>query len=741
MKSLLTFFLLVAVFLTSQSVLAKKHPDKKKEDVGNPPASLGSSLLLIGTSSAQTVDKILKGIESLGRRTEQLSSQERNFLFGYANYRLGRWEDAEGFFKKCDSYAVPADHLLFYRAQAALGLKEFERAADFFADLVENHGGSVWALESRIGFAKALISLSRFEQARQNLEYYLKSTQLRQEAFEANLLMVRSYMEEGDKSETALRLQSLVVNVSDEIELVKAEGLVKEADKRLGTDLIRWMNDGDTQFEIADSLMKNMQWNDAILHLRLALEGKTLSYENRSDAKWLYARAHFRAHLYKEVIPLFEDMLKDGGGGLRLTLLQHLASGYARVDDYEHAILLRRKIMREYEHNPSVVLDSSSKIAFLLVDDGLYREAINAWEDVLRIKRGKSQRITALWYLAWSHYKLKEYETAVARFTALLKDRSSQKIKDRIMYWKAQSLEHMGRKEEARQLYREILGDHPLGYYGVLAKRRLEGDQRGFDDFALTSLAKPRREKKAPYHISIGKIMPSAPHISRAVFFDHLDLHEEAARELRAALAEKTDPDIILKLAAGNFAHDVAYQLVYQRYVSILHSMPARSDGFERFVWEMSYPEAYKPVVERLAGKNPDPRLVYAIMRAESNFRPAVVSPAGAVGLMQLMPVTAQKMAKELSNKVFDTRDLYKPAKNIEYGISYLKKLNSLFPNNHVAVIAAYNAGEEAVGRWLGHGYSQDVEEFIEEIPYDETNLYVKKVMMSYWILQQLYTH
>jgi soluble lytic murein transglycosylase len=343
-----------------------------------------------------------------------------------------------------------------------------------------------------------------------------------------------------------------------------------------------------------------------------------------------------------------------------------------------------------------------------------------------------------MWYLAWSYYMQKDYDKAIERINGLLGGKENHKMEDRLLYWKARCLEFLGRNDEARSLYSEILGDHPIGYYGVLSKRHLDGDEREFANFGLVSPEKSSKAKNATEYPAYEKVRPTSPHLSKAFFFDRLSLHEEAARELAAASGEKADTNLILTLAARNFAHDIAFQIVYQRYASILRSTPVHS-GFENFIWEMSYPESYKPVVERLAGKTLDPRLVYAIMRAESNFRPRVVSPAGAVGLMQLMPVTAQKMAMEIGNRGFDTRDLYRPSKNIEYGIEYLNKLDNLFPDNTVAIIASYNAGEEAVGRWLKHGYSNDVEEFIEEIPYDETNLYVKKVMMSYWILQRLY--
>jgi len=106
---------------------------------------------------------------------------------------------------------------------------------------------------------------------------------------------------------------------------------------------------------------------------------------------------------------------------------------------------------------------------------------------------------------------------------------------------------------------------------------------------------------------------------------------------------------------------------------------------------------------------------------------------------MQLMPTTANRMMGESGDNRIDRRDLYRPAINIMLGTQYLKILDEMFPGNSVAVIASYNAGEEAVARWLANGRMNDIEEWIEEIPYSETNLYVKKVLASYWNYKRLY--
>lgn len=126
-------------------------------------------------------------------------------------------------------------------------------------------------------------------------------------------------------------------------------------------------------------------------------------------------------------------------------------------------------------------------------------------------------------------------------------------------------------------------------------------------------------------------------------------------------------------------------------------------------------------------------KFVDSIIEQESKFRVNAVSRTGAIGLMQLMPATAAKLARESGNCDFDPKELFDPTTNVTLGKKYLLNLMQILKNEHVYVIASYNAGEEAVGRWVKNTDTKDIEEFIEEIPYEETNNYVKKVLTNYW--------
>lgn len=149
----------------------------------------------------------------------------------------------------------------------------------------------------------------------------------------------------------------------------------------------------------------------------------------------------------------------------------------------------------------------------------------------------------------------------------------------------------------------------------------------------------------------------------------------------------------------------------------------------------------YKEIIFKEAKRRRlDPYFVLGLIRQESHFRPDVVSGAGAMGLMQLIPQTALRLVQISGRKHFQWADLFDPQFNVSLGCLYLKFLKELFSGRHERIIAGYNAGEEAVSRWLKTREKESAIFFIEEIPYDQTQLYVQKVLVNYWSAAWNYT-
>jgi peptidoglycan lytic transglycosylase len=152
---------------------------------------------------------------------------------------------------------------------------------------------------------------------------------------------------------------------------------------------------------------------------------------------------------------------------------------------------------------------------------------------------------------------------------------------------------------------------------------------------------------------------------------------------------------------------------------------------FRRTINEFTLPLDYQDVIRtQAAEKHLDPALVAAVIYAETKFDPRPSS-AGAEGLMQLMPQTAQFLAHRSGATTFTQTDLGTPSVNIAYGSYYLRYLLDEYRQNKVLALAAYNAGEANVNRWVASARASDRQLTISDIPFPETRDYVARVLQA----------
>lgn len=151
------------------------------------------------------------------------------------------------------------------------------------------------------------------------------------------------------------------------------------------------------------------------------------------------------------------------------------------------------------------------------------------------------------------------------------------------------------------------------------------------------------------------------------------------------------------------------------------------------------FPVPYKDQVKFHSGTRIDPFFVYSVMRQESTFNFQIVSPAGACGLLQIMPATGRMLAKQEGLANFDPSQLYNAYLNIRLGIRYLVDLKAEYKDDYMYVLGNYNAGPKPTRRWQAAGAGLPWDIRAEDISYWETRDYVKRVMGNYWIYQEIY--
>jgi soluble lytic murein transglycosylase len=297
-------------------------------------------------------------------------------------------------------------------------------------------------------------------------------------------------------------------------------------------------------------------------------------------------------------------------------------------------------------------------------------------------------------------------------------------------YFRARVSELSGDAEDAQRRYAAILGDHPLGYYMLLAYARLRAMSEPMARAAVASSV----ARESPGALVVGD-HPELSSASFARFVSLLEVGEVdwARREAQAGglVAEGVDPEVVWAVAwlyeqAG--APDVGHSFTRARLHDFREHWPA---GRWRLAWEVAYPRVWDGVVAREseATRVPTP-LTWAIMREESAFNPDAHSVADAIGLMQLIVPTARATARG-TVLPSDEESLRRPEVSIALGTRLLSSLRASFPSDPALAIAAYNGGSAAVRRWLGERGGEDFDVFVERIPFEETRAYLKRVLSS----------
>jgi len=326
----------------------------------------------------------------------------------------------------------------------------------------------------------------------------------------------------------------------------------------------------------------------------------------------------------------------------------------------------------------------------------------------------------SLWRLGWLAYGKRDAHGAQKSWTRLAELGSAGAYRMPAVYWTGRARELAG-GTDAADLYNQILAEAPRSYYGMLAAARLGRTREGG---IAGQIALPREPRTA---------LSDDSGLARVVLLRRINLVEEAAAELESAVQGAAGDPVRLYGMASVYIEAERYHMALRIMRRHFQTLAATGDpSLPRAFWEMYYPYAWRDEMRDAAQRRGiDPYLVAAVVREESSYYPRAVSRAGARGLMQLMPATARLMAPP--------GDLDDPGFNIELGTRFLAGLIREFNDPRLA-IAAYNAGPKNVRQWMSTRRTDDLEAFVEQIPFDETRLYVKRVVLSWDEYRRIYS-
>lgn len=441
-----------------------------------------------------------------------------------------------------------------------------------------------------------------------------------------------------------------------------------------------------------------------------------------TKAEALHARgwALYHARQFERAAEVLTEASKHGGEHAAHDLF-HAARALSRAHKDDRAIAVYGEVSRRFKSS-SYAEQARFLSARLLFVGGRWKEAAVAYSAYVK-RHTKEGRFTGQvrYEQAVSLLAAGQHDKAAKALGALAEAETKDHEAASLRELTAVALEGAGKKPAAVKLYRQVVEERPLSFAALAAATRLEA-------LGHPKPAPIEPPKLGPVRSELAVELPAKARLLHSLGFDadaerELEGHEEAIRRQHAPRGDEA-----LCRMYGSLGPAARRYRVGQRAArpEDLNRAPAPDT---RWLWDCVYPRPYEDLVRSAEQKWGLPNdLIYAVMRQESAFAPAVVSPANAVGLLQLIPPTAQNAAKELE-LTFEPLLLSSPAYNIRLGSFYLSKVLGTFGGNVALAAAAYNAGPSAVSRWLETGEKLPLDVFVARIPYDETRVYVSRVV------------
>ncbi|MBI4686181.1 MAG: transglycosylase SLT domain-containing protein [Nitrospirae bacterium] len=674
--------------LCPSAVLADNEPAK------TPEKQFKDAVNFFNSASLREAEAVLLQL------TEDEQQKGRVFFLLGRIYKEQRvFDKAEEYFKKSvDSYPVLRDYALKSLADIYIASERFDKALEILPQ-IQNR---ILLKDVRKSEIMALLGAKQEERAIGALQRYAKDYPNGWE-LKFNLAML---LKQRERTNEAVSLfKDIYINAVPQ-----------------WTDALRELKEGKADIFTAEELLKradkffekgNFQRAEEIYRevITQSPEHRAQNTDNAIDKNkvaFSIGMCQFRQRQYDKSSKTF-GLLEDAES----VYLEALS--YFRINDTDNFNLAVERIQRLHPKD-----ERFAKLLLVSADDlRRKRKNLEAEEIFKRVlNEFPSKAEEALWGLGWMSYLSGNYEGA-SRYFSRLTEPPKKENQDRYLYWQAKSLEKLIKSCE------KAVSEGSNNNEGICSKdnnslsKRLPQGTGYYSYLVKLRTALPETPKK---------IEPLRPGKPKGEVYDRIEalillsMKAEAAGEIRTAMQDVEKPEELLYL--GYAAMDTSE---YRRIISI-----AEAAEREEFL-PLSYPLGYMDIIKKASeGDGIDAYLVAALIREESRFDPNAVSRVGAIGLMQIMPSTAKRVNESVNVGLKNGSELHDAEKNIMLGTRYLSTLIKRFKEIPLAV-AAYNAGENALQKWLEQYSYSGLDEFIEDIPYTETRNYVKKVLRSYW--------
>jgi hypothetical protein len=424
----------------------------------------------------------------------------------------------------------------------------------------------------------------------------------------------------------------------------------------------------------------------------------------------------------------------------RFKVLSLLGRALNATERYSEAIAIYEEAMRAAKTNRDLQNARDRYLLSLHFFQDFDAEA-KAIKAIVKKEKRAQRDINLLWRLFWAEYLAERYDEAW-KTGSLLEQRFRGKQKHSplahaVLYWKARMLENQDDEIKARASYASIISGHSESHYATLAKWRLEllnekpnsnasrvhiPLQKSDLPASLLSAKSEKEENsiRLVQDLTDAGLFRFATPLFESIRFSGRTKSEALGSAEKALSLQKFRRSI--SLVEGIGTEKYAKGLSPKQLQKWMTTDPA----FWRAWFPVPYPTVFRPAALEYGVSE---SLVWSIARKESLFETTAISSVGAMGLMQIMPRTGYRISKLIQDNEYQPSDLLRPEVNIVYGSWYLARLTQYYQGNEILAAAAYNAGPVAVDRWIRQNPELELDEFLQNIPFDQTRDYVAKII------------
>ena len=668
------------------------------------------------------------GVEGYARKHATPQTADAGALawlvVGYAHYLDKEYAQARAAWQHSASLTpILGDYLDWLKASAYANESNWESVITTLWGFEQKYPDSLNLHEAEMLYANALMESGKPASAAVYLEKHRQPYRP-----DVELLLAKAYQGSDEKTKSTEVLRRLYFEAP----------LAPEAD--LAEQVLRAQGEAppsgsfEQRHSRIDLLVKGRRFQEASAELSPLLEQAPPAM--LTDLQLDFATALYRSRHRDDAERLFENVANNQSSAIdqKAQSLYFLAEIARDKDDrsrHSDLISQMRNLVPDSGWFQQALLSAGNM--YMLKRD--YESATRFYAEIYERQQNGRYSPYAHWKAAWLAYRMGKKEDAARLFDEQLTLYPTSNEASAALYWRGRLAEDHGDASIARAYYQKLSENYRYFYYATLGRERLVkvGQQDVADPPLLTKLSTPPSPPKAWDAPADNVRAQKAQLLANAALYDF------AVRELQAASAGS--PAWLAKSVAGIYIDEGSY---FHALETMKHAVPgyfsAEIAQLPRPVWETLFPRPYWDDLKRNCQKNQlDPYLVASLIRQESEFNPAAISPKNAMGLMQLLPHVGKNLARELKIRHFSQDQLLTPGTNLELGTRYFKHVVDHYDGQVAYALAAYNAGEDRVEDWRKSGDFKDMEEFVESIPFTETREYVQAILRNAVLYRLLY--